>query len=166
MTHKVVSITLGLIACLAAGCTSLSVEERSAACTATDWHRFGLNDGRLGVPTSDRSDQFADCTELGKPADLAAYQSGRGEGLLVFCTAENGYKIGYEGRRYENVCPPAIEPDFLQGYERGRKDRPAYALYPSIGIGVGSGGVRTRVGIGIGLFSGCGYGGRHGHCYF
>lgn len=149
-------ITLSLLACHAAGCSTVSIEERAAACAETDWQRFGENDGRLGVPTSDRADEFQDCTDAGQPANLAAYQAGRTEGLSSYCTAETGYQVGYEGRRYENVCPPATEPDFLQGFERGRKDRPAFVLRPGLGIGIGSGGVRTGVGIGvgIGLFNG------------
>ena len=156
-------ITFGLLACLAAGCSTLSVEERTAACASTDWQRYGMNDGRLGVPTSERADQFEDCAGLGHAANLAAYQAGRAEGLLDYCTAENGYQVGYEGRRYRKVCPADLEPDFLQGYERGRKERPAYAISPGIGIGIGSGGVRTRVGIGIGigLF---GSNSRYAHC--
>ena len=149
-------ITFGLLACLAAGCSTLSKEERTAACASTDWQRYGANDGRLGVPTADRVNDFEDCSDLGHPADLLAYQTGRSSGLQDYCTAENGYQVGYEGRRYRKVCPADLEPDFLQGYERGRQERPNYVISPGIGIGIGSGGVRTRVGIGIGigLFSG------------
>ncbi len=136
-----------------AGCTTVPVEERAAQCAQTDWTKFGVNDGTLGVPTSDRADKFEDCAEVGQPADLVAYQAGRTQGLETYCTLENGYKVGLEGRRYDNVCPPALAADFLQGYERGKKERPSYALSPSIGIGIG-GGTRVGVGIGIGLFNG------------
>ena len=154
MTRYATLVAGGLMALLA-GCSTLSVEERAAQCAQTDWTRFGVNDGTLGVPTSDRADRFADCAEVGQPADLVAYQAGRTEGLQSYCTLENGYKIGYEGRRYDGVCPPSLASDFLQGYERGKKERPAYALSPSIGIGIGSGGhTRVGVGVGIGLFNG------------
>lgn len=136
---------------LIAGCTSVPVEERVAACAQTDWHRYGVNDGRLGVPASDRTDTFADCAELGHPVDVAAYQRGRAEGLREYCTVENGYEVGYRGRRYEQVCPPELAGDFTQGLAQGRKDRPDVGLWPSVGIGIGSGGVRTGVGVGIGV---------------
>lgn len=158
-------ITFGLLACHAAACSTLSPEQRAAACAQTDWQRFGENDGKLGIPTSDRAAEFEDCAELGQIADLTAYQTGRSRGLETYCTAENGYRVGYEGRAYDNVCPPATETDFVQGFERGRDERPAIAISPGIGIGVGTGGVRTRVGVGvgIGLFSGYGhFGRRHG----
>lgn len=146
------------------GCATLSVEERAAACAQTDWAKYGTNDGTLGVPTSDRADKFSDCAEIGQPADLVAYQAGRTKGLETYCTLENGYKVGLEGRRYDSVCPPALASDFLQGYERGKKERPSYALSPSIGIGIGSGGhTRVGVGVGIGLFNGYFFGGHKFH---
>ena len=144
-----------IIPAMAAGlmaCTTISPEQRAEACASTDWERYGVNDGTLGVTTASRADEFQDCAAVGQPVDLAAYQAGRSEGLAKYCTAENGYQVGYNGRKYRNVCPPTLESDFLQGYEQGRKERPALALHPNFGIVIGSGGsVRTGIGIGIGL---------------
>jgi len=126
--------TLGL-----AACTTLTATERTAACRATDWANYGLNDGILGVPAAERDRRFADCADLGVPADLAAYRAGREQGLATYCTLENGYDVGYAGRRYRNVCPPELETAFLQGYEQGRKERPVtyypYYGYPYYGYG-------------------------------
>ena len=124
---------------LVAGCATKSPEERADTCRSTDWQRFGLNDGKLGVPISARTDMFVDCGKLGHPVDAAAYEAGRTDGLLSYCTAENGFRVGYEGRRYAGVCPPELESDFVQGFRRGRRERPAYAIYPRIGIGIGAG---------------------------
>ncbi len=143
-----------------AGCATMSVEERAAFCTNTDWQRYGVNDGRLGIPSSDRADLISDCAEIGHPLDVTAYQAGRAEGLREYCTVENGYQVGYIGQRYSQVCPPSLEADFLQGYAKGRDDRPGYAIYPNIGIGIGSGGVSTGVGIGIGV------GGFYNDCFY
>ena len=157
-----------ILSCTAvlSACATLQPEKVAEECAATDWQRFGLNDGRLGVTTASRASAFEDCATVGQPIDLAAYQTGRSEGLVHYCTAENGYQVGYDGRRYQKVCPPTLEPDFLQGYDRGREDRPAVALYPRIGIGIASGGrVRTGIGIGIGIgsFFGCNH--RHHTCW-
>ncbi len=122
----------------AAACTTLTAEQRIAACQATDWVSYGENDGILGVATAARAEKFADCAALGYPADIAAYQAGRAEGLGSYCTVENGYDVGYAGRRYRKVCPPELEPGFLQGYEQGRKERPA-DYYPYYGFGFGYG---------------------------
>lgn len=153
--------TILVLVTVLTGCATQTPEERASACESTNWDRFGENDGRLGVPVTERAEQFEDCQTLGRPADTVAYRTGRDRGLLAYCTVENGYQIGYAGRRYKSVCPPAIEPDFLQGYNRGRKERPATTISPSIGIGLGSGG-GIGVGVGIGLFNG--YGARGLNC--
>lgn len=128
-----------LILLLLAACVSMTPEQRANACRSTDWQRFGLNDGKLGVPASARATAFDDCAAAGRPADREAYRSGRAQGLAQYCTVENGYRAGRAGRRYHRVCPPDVEPDFLQGFDRGRKEAPRYAVYPRFGIGIGVG---------------------------
>ena len=132
---------------LLAGCVVATPEQRAEACQSTDWTRYGENDGRLGVPSGARADIFQDCADLGHPVNLAAYRAGRATGLPDYCTAQNGYRVGFEGRRYRGVCPPGLETDFVQGYRHGRSERPVYSVYPSIGIGVGT---SSSVGLGFG----------------
>jgi hypothetical protein len=136
MPHRALLLlaTLG-----AAACTTLTAEQRGAACRATDWASYGQNDGILGVATAERVEKFTDCAELGYPVDIAAYQAGRAQGLESYCTVENGYEVGRSGRIYENVCPADSQPGFLQGYEKGRDDRPTRYLYPGYGFGYGFG---------------------------
>ncbi len=131
--------TVLLLATLAAACTTLTAEERTAACQATDWASFGNNDGVLGVAAAERDKKFADCAELGYPADISAYEAGRQKGLREYCTAENGYQAGRSARTYRKVCPPELELDFLQGYAQGVAERPAVAVYPTFGFGLGFG---------------------------
>jgi len=40
--------------------------------------------------------------------------------LGTYCTAETGYRVGYQSRAYYGVCPKEAEPAFLAGLERGR----------------------------------------------
>lgn len=138
-----------------AACAGLSTEERAAACAETDWYQFGLTDGTFGVATARRQDRFQQCADVGLPPDVAAYQDGHARGLQDYCTEPSGYQVAYDGKEYEGVCPPHLEPVFLAGYQRGEEDRPSLALRPTIGVGVGigTGGIRPHVG--IGLFSGC-----------
>lgn len=142
-----------LVAFGAAGCSTQSVSERSAACQVGDWRAYGATDGRLGVPEADRAEFFADCRKLGLTVDEAAYRSGRAEGLMYYCTAESGYQVGREGRPYHQVCTGQGDVAFRQGFERGREERPAArgGIYPSIGLGLGIGSRRSWGGVGIGV---------------
>ena len=45
--------------------------------------------------------------------------------LAAYCTAENAFRVGVEGRAYYGVCPKEAEPAFLAGLERGRALRPS-----------------------------------------
>lgn len=150
-------IVLVLVAFGAAGCSSESVAERSAACGAVDWRAYGVTDGRLGVPPGERTDYFARCRAVGVTVDETAYALGRAEGLAAYCTAESGYDVGISGRSYRDVCTGPDEVAFLQGLERGRKDRPRAAPQIGVGIGVGTHGTRGGIGIGVPLYYGGGY---------
>lgn len=123
-----------------AGCAAAPVQKPAEVCPAADWREYGRNDGLLGVPAEARDELFAECRALGHPPDIAAYEAGRADGLRDYCTAENGYEVGYAGRRYRDVCPPESETGFLQGYEEGRDDRRrTLRAYPRFGFGFGIG---------------------------
>jgi len=40
--------------------------------------------------------------------------------LATYCTAETGYRVGYQSRAYYGVCPKETEAAFLSGLQRGR----------------------------------------------
>jgi ribosome modulation factor len=140
MRHAAGTALLILGALLLAGCASVPVQKPAEVCPAADWRAYGRNDGLLGVPAEERARLFAECRNLGHPPDAAAYEAGRAEGLREYCTLENGYEVGYAGRRYRDVCPPELETGFLQGYEEGRDDRRrTLRAYPRFGFGIGIG---------------------------
>lgn len=180
MSRLITAFAAGALALLA-GCTSVSPEQRAAACAETDWQRYGTNDGRLGVPIEQRGSLFEDCTRVGQPADIMAYEAGHVEGVQQYCTVEEGFEVGRQGRPYHDVCPPELEPDFLQGLAEGRRSHPNVGVYPGLGVGIGPGRVRSGVGLGLGFggspfYGGCDYrdpfpcgwrrGGPFGHPYW
>lgn len=99
------------------GCSTLSEDE----CRTADWRLIGFEDGTEGHAASRIGRHREACSEYGITPELGAYQDGRREGLLRYCTASNGYEEGRRGRRYEGVCPVRAEQDFLDGYEQGRR---------------------------------------------
>ena len=97
------------------GCASMSAEE----CAMSDWHSVGFEDGSLGYTADRLGDHRRACAEHGYAPDFAAYQSGREEGLELYCQASRGFSVGSGGGRYQGVCPAALEPAFLDGYHAG-----------------------------------------------
>jgi hypothetical protein len=58
---------------------------------------------------------LAACSTLDKPTP---------QNLAQYCTPENAYRLGSQGRAYFGVCPKETEASFLQGLARGRALRP------------------------------------------
>jgi hypothetical protein len=110
------------LACLGLGsCTTLSKSE----CMASDWRTIGYEDGAAGHAASRIGVHRKACAEHGVAPDFDAYQAGRTEGLVEFCTAANGYRIGAAGGQYAGVCPIEREGDFLRAFSEGHE---AYEL--------------------------------------
>lgn len=97
-------------------CASLSKEE----CLAADWYTIGVEDGSRGYAVSRIGAHRKACAEVGVQPDMARYSEGRSFGLQSFCTRERGYSEGENGRSYRGVCPPHLEPIFMQGYLAGQ----------------------------------------------
>lgn len=106
-----------LMPLLAAGCATLD----KAECLEADWTIIGLEDGANGKPLSYIGRHREACAEHGVKPDLESYQRGHAEGLVQFCKADNGFRLGRAGRGYDNVCPSELSGQFLAGYETGRQ---------------------------------------------
>jgi len=52
-----------------------------------------------------------------------AYERGWGEGVVRFCSEDNGYQQGCQGAPISNVCPNDRASAYLDGYQSG------YAIY-------------------------------------
>ena len=115
---KLIAIFLGLaLAGVFPGCASMSKNQ----CLQADWYEIGTRDGSLGKPRTLFQSHYDACLEYGVHADRQAYYRGRAAGLQSFCTYDNGLAQGKQGKTYRQVCPPGLEPDFLAGFERGKR---------------------------------------------
>lgn len=99
------------------GCATMSPDE----CRTADWYLIGELDARSGRTAAHFANRDRACLEAGYPADQQSWREGWEQGLSVFCTAPQGFRFGREGSRYEPICPAALEPDFLVGYDLGRQ---------------------------------------------
>lgn len=99
------------------GCTTMSQKE----CLSSDWYAVGYDDGYRGYTAVQFSKHHKACAKHGVTADFQAYQSGREQGLLVFCKPERAFQIGKQGKSYQGVCPETVEQEFLSAYHAGNR---------------------------------------------
>ena len=109
--------TLMLLLALLPGCATLDKDE----CLLADWRLIGYEDGVAGKAATVIGEYREDCAKHAVVPDLAAYRAGREEGLLEYCKADNGYRIGNAGRSFAAVCPAALQGNFRNAYDSGRK---------------------------------------------
>lgn len=102
---------------LVQGCASLNREE----CLVADWYLIGYQDGVAGKTSAAVGTYRKDCAAYAVVPDLEAYQAGRAEGLLEYCKADNGYRLGKSGRGFPVLCPGHLEADFRAAYNQGRE---------------------------------------------
>jgi hypothetical protein len=91
-------------------------------CQTANWFFEGKADGRKGKSTTEFFSKSRACQKHDIVADQDAYINGRAEGLIEFCTPENGTHQGNAGYEYKGVCPKSLEGAFLQGYSPARKE--------------------------------------------
>ncbi len=109
-------VRAGLVLLLLAGCATLNESE----CRNADWRIIGLEDGSRGRLESYIGSHRSACAKYNVSPDLSAYQGGRYEGLLQYCTERNGFALGRTGSSYNGVCPPHLEDAFKTAYLLGQ----------------------------------------------
>ena len=115
MKNSIGIISLVAIMFVAAGCASVSKED----CLLTDWYEIGRMDGRQGKPRTVFQGRAKACLEHGISANRQAYYKGHDQGLMYYCTEQNGFELGQKGFSYNSVCPLQLEPKFRAGYNKG-----------------------------------------------
>ena len=117
MKNRMVIFLLLTVALMFSGCASLSKNE----CLQADWFQLGYRDGSMGAPRSLFQKHYDACQEHAVYADRAAYFNGREKGLTTYCTYDSGFNRGRAGNKYQHVCPPELESDFMAGYRQGQQ---------------------------------------------
>lgn len=102
-----------------AGCATLSKEQ----CRQGDWYGLGVADGRSGAPLDRMESHRRACAEYAVTLDERQYREGRDHGLREYCRWDTAFAAGLEGKRYQHVCPPAIDATF------DHYNRSAYEIY-------------------------------------
>lgn len=110
------AVVLGGAAIGLGSCATMSAEQ----CLAGDWVGQGFSDGAAGYAMSRLGEHAEACVKHGVVPDDAAYRAGWNDGVLRYCTIDNGFRVGAQGGSYAGVCPAGIERDFVIAYEDGR----------------------------------------------
>ena len=107
-------VALGAILGLGS-CSTLSEDQ----CRTGDWSSIGYADGRSGYASSRIEDHAKACAKYSISPDFRAYSRAREDGLKLYCTPANGFRVGRQGESYADVCPADREQGFLAGYSDG-----------------------------------------------
>ena len=89
-------------------------------CLNADWQLIGFEDGSFGKNESHVSQHRKECAEHGVTPDLMDYRNGHFDGSKRFCTANNGFSRGRQGKDYSRSCPEQFEAEFLKGFSDGQ----------------------------------------------
>ena len=114
MYRKILGITA--ITLLLSNCANMNESD----CLTADWQLIGFEDGSFGKNESHISQHREECSEHGVTPDLAAYRKGHFEGSKNFCTINNGFSRGRQGKDYARNCPEQFEAAFLRGFNDGQ----------------------------------------------
>lgn len=114
-TTTLFTILFGVL--LASGCATLSKRD----CLEGDWERVGRQDGTEGYTRARFQKHGEACAEYGVVPDRSKYEAGYKDGIAVYCTPSNGFRMGKQGGIYQSVCPAALEGAFLSRYRAGRE---------------------------------------------
>lgn len=98
-------------------CATLNESE----CKTASWEIIGLEDGSNGRHSSYIGEHRQACADYGIAPDLKAYLKGHAAGLRQFCTEQNGYQQGLQGRKNNNLCPTDLVKGFQRGFQRGHQ---------------------------------------------
>lgn len=116
MKTSILILTAAAMSLCLMSCASISEDD----CQVGAWGDYGYKDGLKGR-SSDRVAKYAKkCAEFGVKPDSAAYLSGYDQGVMKYCTYQQGYALGENGDSYNQVCAGPLAADFAPGYDEGR----------------------------------------------
>lgn len=111
--RRILSVLISTI--VIAGCSSTGMT--LSDCTSTDWQARGLADGSAGEDVLKFNEYVESCKESSITLDKEAYYSGFQDGLVIYCTQENGLERGKKGGQFYKACKEY--PDYIVGYAKG-----------------------------------------------
>jgi len=119
-THHIVrQLALGITVFgsifLISGCATLSKQE----CLIGDWQAIGYNDGVAGYYSDRLASHTKACAKTNVAPDYQTWEHGRKLGLQQYCTVNNAYNVGRDGRQLNNVCSITMSNTLQAANQKG-----------------------------------------------
>ena len=89
-------------------------------CNNTIWKSHGYYDATNGFDYKIMAVYRKRCGDFFSDADSLEYQKGYIAGAKIFCTFENGYKMGLANHKHPDSCPFELAKNYNSGFKAGR----------------------------------------------
>lgn len=118
--HRLGSLITAVAVLLLAGCSAKPTVSENQ-CRAGDWQTIGYRDGAAGAQSTQLLAHQEACGAFGIVPTRDRYLAGWQEGLLAYCTADNGFHLGQRGGGLNSVCNASLREPFATAYQDGRQ---------------------------------------------
>jgi len=88
-------------------------------CLAGNWRSIGFEDGAQGQAPDRVGEHRSACERHGITPNFELWRLGYDEGLVRYCTRDNGFRVGALGQTYRGVCAGPAAAEFLPAYNDG-----------------------------------------------
>ncbi len=120
MKRNILGIASILTVCFLSSCMTKEQHSWAEFCNNTIWKSHGYYDATNGLNYKIMAVYKKRCGDFFSDADSLEYQKGYIKGAKVFCTYENGYKMGLANNSHPKSCPFELAKSFNSGFKAGR----------------------------------------------
>lgn len=93
---------------------------KQVSCVSRDWNQVGYDTAMSGRTVRTFDNLSSGCEAAPDEAAKSAYLDGYTRGVLEYCTADNGYKMGAANHKPTEICPLEIRAAYAKGYQQGQ----------------------------------------------
>ncbi len=116
-----------------ASCTPHLTQQQ---CHSMNWRQMGYADGSQGRVQRNLQSMVTDCAKFNITINSQGYRKGWRAGTREFCQPSVAFKMGTEGKTYNDICPAHLAAAFNHAWHRGLRK---YCI-PSTGYNLGRSG--------------------------
>lgn len=116
-------IALAILTLGAAGCEStIKSTANEYECTKTNWTDLGLNMAKSGKSVRNFDRYISLCGDKLETNAKSDYTAGYAQGLIEYCTYDNGYSLVNLNLKPHDICPLELRSEFSKGYKVARNE--------------------------------------------